>query len=860
VNTSLRFGLVLVAAAVLQGCGGGGARVATTAPPAGHVPTAKSVSPASIPAPPMTTARGSAASMSALRRTSTMFQPAAWTQLPGGAVFSAVAPDGSVWALGLDGPATGDHFIYHYAGGGWTSIPGAASRLAVAPDGTLWAVNTAGGIYAYRNGSWSPLAGGAADISIAADNTVLVISNVPGGPYGNGIWHDTGGAWSQLPGAGVRIAASWDKGTYPGGITPGGWYVLNAQHAIFYYGAGAGNVQLAGAASEVAPTGSGGLFALGVPDANGAAVIYYLDLPTRTWYQKSGAATTVAADGTTVYVTSAGGALYFSPLTAAAAAAPVVGYLPAAYFRGWEVAGDLTATTTGATVVAISTTQVPSYTSVTLSAGSLKFELGSSILSAARRPVARRAAVSTTPQLALGRPAEGPAELAKLVSQLRPAAAGTRAPRDLRRTRSLPTAAGSRANLWVTKFAPGSPNGTDVQVPATLQAVTANGYLWVDDGLNLDSATVAKLASDLDNAYVSDTTHFGTVQFDYSAEALNNPENHPIAYRTCDASGNQLSGIVPIYIVPPDAKVNVFVVNTGNLPPGVGSYFTLRNYEYQSALNCAIGQPNGSGGVETAATILHSNEVPMIYVGWNTNCSTAVEADEDVLRGTAHELEHLISFVHHRILRDAVEETWVNEGLSMLAQDLAVNRKFGLAHDSYDALARAAQYTSAPQNVSLTAFSGIDPGDSAPTYGCARCYGGEYLFQRYLYDRFGGDAYLHAMLGPEAGSSELKAATGVDAGVLLSDFAVALAANGSNATSEPRFSFPSLNLSTSYPDQFGGSHTVGAPATSPLPPTATPYIGSFSYYSVGPEAKNQNLSGADLGNGAFGLQIGVVQR
>jgi Tectonin domain len=845
--------------AVLQGCGGGGARVATTAPPAALLPTAKSVSPGSIPAPPMTSARGSLTSMSAKRQARGFIQPASWTQLPGGAVSTAIAPDGSVWALGLDGLSTGDHFIYHYAGGTWTSSPGAASRLAIAPDGTPWAVNAAGGIYSYRNGSWNPLAGGASDISVAADNTILVISNQPGGIYGNGIWHYTGSAWEQEPGAGVRIALSRDTGTYPGGFNPYGWYIVNAQHSIYYYSPGVGYVQVPGAASMVAPTNNGGLFALGVPDASGAGYVYHMDLVSKTWVQQPGAATTISTDGSVAYATGASGGLYSSPVTPGSApntGAPVVGYL--APTGTGSFAGQLTAVTSGATVVGISTTEVPDTGSTALSSGNLAFNLGSSVLSAARRPAARHVDAPSGPRPDIDGPTEGPAEMAKLESHLRRATSGPRQLLSLRRTQALPTAQGSQNSFWTSIFAIGSNSSTDVQVPATLQAVANNGYVWVDNTLNLDAATAAKLAADLDNAYASDTAHYGPTQFTANAVGITNHAN----WESCDSTGTMIPGPgVARYVVPPDAKINVLVLNTANLGSGVGGYFTTTNYYYQTAWNCLIGQSDGNGGTYTATTIPHSNEAPLIYIGWQTKNSTDFETDEDAVRGTAHELQHLINFVNHVALNDgAVEKRWINEGMSMLAQDFAVNRKFSsLPHDSWDALYRASQYTSAPQNFSLTSFTGIDPNKSTLAYNCSGCYGASYLFQRYLYDRFGGDAFLRSMLGSTTSYTALQSATGVDPHTLISDFAIALAASGSNATTDPRFGIPSLNLLTAYPDQFGTSQVVGSPAISGLPSSAAPYVGSFSYYSVGANALNQNLSGKDMGGG-FGLQIGVVQR
>ena len=238
--------------------------------------------------------------------------PLGWTQLPGGGVYAAASPDGSLWVLStLGGP---DHPIYHYVNGSWTNIPGAATRLAVAPDNTLWVVNSAGGIYHWSGSAWTTIAGGASDITVASDGSVYVISSVPSGPFGRGIWHFVNGNWTQMPGAGIQIAASSDSGTYSGGIAPGGFYVINAQLSIYYYNPTLGFQQLPGAAIQLAPTKNGGLFALGVPGSPNGNPIYYNDLSTGTWTQQPGAGVAVATDGTQVYVIGAAGGIYVAPV------------------------------------------------------------------------------------------------------------------------------------------------------------------------------------------------------------------------------------------------------------------------------------------------------------------------------------------------------------------------------------------------------------------------------------------------------------------------------------------------------------------------------------------------------------------
>jgi streptogramin lyase len=310
-----RLGVVLLALAlVAPGCGRHVGSGSFAPRRAAAIPTVKSVSPASVAAPPMAKTPILPASMMSMRRPKAVIQPVGFTQLPGGATFVTASPDGSIWVVSSLG-AGPDRSIWHYVNGTWTNIPGAATRLAVGPDGTLWAVNSSGGIYAYDGSAWSTIAGGASDISVGADGSVYVISNQGGGPYGRGIWQYTGGSWTQLPGAAVRVAASWDTGENLGNLDPGGVWVVNARDEIYYYMSGYGFMRMQGGVVEISPTKHAGLFALGhTPNADNSYPIYYLDLTSGAWTIQAGAAVSIATNTTNVYAVGSAGGIYTAPV------------------------------------------------------------------------------------------------------------------------------------------------------------------------------------------------------------------------------------------------------------------------------------------------------------------------------------------------------------------------------------------------------------------------------------------------------------------------------------------------------------------------------------------------------------------
>jgi hypothetical protein len=197
--------------------------------------------------------------------------------------------------------------------------------------------------------------------------------------------------------------------------------------------------------------------------------------------------------------------------------------------------------------------------------------------------------------------------------------------------------------------------------------------------------------------------------------------------------------------------------------------------------------------------------------------------------------------------------------MSMLAQDFAVNRMFpSVPFDVADAGRRARQYLAAPETFSLTAFTSLTFG--ARQYNCSGCYGFSYLFQRYLYDRFGGDAYLKKMLNRQTSLANIRQATGIDPAQAISDFAVAIAASGTGATSDPRFGFTGINLRATYTDQFYRTSTFLGPATQPLASgTKTTPVGSFFYLDGDATAAGKTVTVKDL-TGTYNLRAAVVQR
>ncbi|HLI95969.1 MAG TPA: hypothetical protein VKT72_07760, partial [Candidatus Baltobacteraceae bacterium] len=383
-----------------------------------------------------------------------------------------------------------------------------------------------------------------------------------------------------------------------------------------------------------------------------------------------------------------------------------VGYLQAS---GSTVSGNISAGSQQALLAIVSGVPAPQ---------SFNTDMLTVSTSTGAQGAVRTAAIARSVQAPRVDPVEAfPADDSALLRKLQMLQTPLARTRSLVRTRNAlhSMSIGSTADLWVQK---GSLSGSRVnaQVPATLLAQSQHANIWVDSSLSLSQSELAQVQADFENAYASDTAHFASP--DYGSNA---PGMQP-QYTTC-AQGGAKQGTGAAYIQEPaDHRIDVMIVNSSNLG-GLGGYFSGANLMTQSTLNCL----NGSN------TTYESNEAPFIFVGWFADSGTNYVLQEDLVRSTAHEFQHLINFVNHSILApgassssfNGYEETYINEGLSMLAQDLAVQRMYG-AHgvqfDVDDAMSRATVYLSAPSQYSLTAFSGIDPsswgGNGSAQYNC----------------------------------------------------------------------------------------------------------------------------------------------
>ena len=192
----------------------------------------------------------------------------------------------------------------------------------------------------------------------------------------------------------------------------------------------------------------------------------------------------------------------------------------------------------------------------------------------------------------------------------------------------------------------------------------------------------------------------------------------------------------------------------------------------------------------------HANEKEVIFLS-----SAILKQPEVTAYGTlAHEYQHLLMFAAKSAIdgRPRTEDTWLDEGFSMLAMDLA---GFGLGGGDPFVAREIADFQRAPAAYSLTDWKNNPNGFS---------YGLSYLFCRYLVDRFGLSLLKQVHDTPEtgvAGLDQVLRSRGSDFQSVFLDFAVA---------NRPKDEEGSAFRPFAWLDLFGTYGEVQLPGAQPL--------------------------------------------
>ncbi len=227
-----------------------------------------------------------------------------------------------------------------------------------------------------------------------------------------------------------------------------------------------------------------------------------------------------------------------------------------------------------------------------------------------------------------------------------------------------------------------------------------------------------------------------------------------------------------------DGRVAILLSPVVNMltPPGTASTDGyIGGFFLPGDLLPSLFHPDCTNSMEIFYTIVPD---PAGTYGNVFETARALESIEGIL---GHEFVHMIMFNYRLlkygegILADYIEQTWLEEGLAHMAEDLNgyIDGNIG----------RANRFLR-------------NPGDFSLTYGKDGLAerGAAFLFLRYLGDRYGNSIFRDMVQSKIIGMANVENAVGEDFIELVGDWAAALYLTGRGTTSDSRFEYTSIDL------------------------------------------------------------------
>jgi hypothetical protein len=254
---------------------------------------------------------------------------------------------------------------------------------------------------------------------------------------------------------------------------------------------------------------------------------------------------------------------------------------------------------------------------------------------------------------------------------------------------------------------------------------------------------------------------------------------------------------------------------------------------FTSKVNALVGQPQCQTSFVTGfflaadlapATRASYNNGEVFYAlvpdpAGTVSCSQSVASVKHLIPPTfIHEFQHMISFNQHVLLRGGLTETlWLNEAMSHIAEELGGRHYDSLGVDSTAShfllgdLYNANLYLGNPAAYAVITETG--PDELAQR-------GGEWLFLRYLVDRFGGATTQRLEQTALTGDANVSGATGTAFATLLGRWALALYVSDLPAfTPDSQLTYTNWTFRTTYAS-LNRQDSHNFPRTFPLVPLA----------------------------------------
>lgn len=327
-------------------------------------------------------------------------------------------------------------------------------------------------------------------------------------------------------------------------------------------------------------------------------------------------------------------------------------------------------------------------------------------------------------------------------------------------------------------------------VTATLRTQTDDFEIWVDerDASTVTDAELATLADNFASAIPYENTLFGT------ESDVNDDDKFAVLFtRVVNGLGASSGGIVTGFFYATDLFETSQYANSNEM----------------EILYALVPDPNADYSASAISkSFFLSNLAPGVML---------------------HEYQHMISFNQHYFINGgSAEESWLNEGLSHLAEDLqSVNASSYMTATGIENPARVSGYLN---NISTVCFS---CGSSLNQRG------GTYLFMRYLYEQAqqgnlsgasSGASFIQSLLNTSnrGVTNVVKSALGTSAANsqfkdLIGNFSVAVYLSNTDTNAASTVNFSGINLRATQDDN--RSTTLNGPAVRTI--TGLPFTGTI---------------------------------
>jgi len=297
-----------------------------------------------------------------------------------------------------------------------------------------------------------------------------------------------------------------------------------------------------------------------------------------------------------------------------------------------------------------------------------------------------------------------------------------------------------------------------------------------------------------------------------------------------------------------DTEVAYFGSPVGGTTDGLGDidnndmiYILITDLEYDTS-SWVAGYFYGVHEFPTS-TYSYSNEKEMLFITTYKPPSRTEAQWIEIIKGTlAHEFQHLIYF-NNRALKYQTSsqydsETWINEGLSMVAEDLAIMGPGYIHNSALDD--RVNDYLENSAADSLCTW-GSEVADYAPAY----------MFMRYFVDRYSESSIKNILSSNYFGNNILTNVSGASSfNTLFRDWLAAVIFDRLNYSSDATFNqnylYRTLDLSSYTTMGFKSTGSLSIPDTT----------GAFIYFD-GLSSKNQ-ITVTMSGSSNFGLRFIMI--